>query len=47
MDKVTLCATFALYYTRGMFGFGFAYIKNVTLLKLRRNILVFLSFYCS
>lgn len=47
MDEVTLGAIFALYYTRGVFIFGFAHVKDVTLLKLRISILVFLSFYCS
>ena len=47
MDKVTLGATFALYCKTGMFIFSFAPVKNVTLLKLRGNIVVFPSLYCS
>lgn len=40
MDEVTLCAIFAVYYRRGMFNFTFVHLKNTTLLKLRKNILV-------
>lgn len=44
VDRETLGPAFVLYCTRAMFIFHFVHVKNVTLLKLRRNMLIFRFF---
>lgn len=46
IDKVTLSATFALYYRRGTFNFTCVHIKNTVLRKLRKKYCYYF-FYCS